>query len=439
MTQLITTALVTTKPKKRIKVFDTVCPGFYASITPKGIATFSLRYWHIKLGAQKQVEIGTYSADGWTVEKARAKALDLKGRASLGQPIDNEVKLFQASTGATVGVMIDDFVAWMQAPVKKADGELRPRIESWSNVAGFLEREVRPAIGWMSPSDVTNNEIAAIQQNIAERSTSGARQTRSAMKRLFAFGAEAGANSRKYGLKSSPVHNLPKVDPETERTVVLTADEIRTFWWGLDHPGLPADKVVAQALKFELVSMLRSKEFLNSRRSLIAGLGTKTPVLRVPLKFVKKRRVIEQPLNSLAVEIIEKVATLHDDDLLFGKRQRCALSQALRGKRGQRVIMGICQFLGLKDFTPHDLRRTAATLCGDIGISDAEIAKCLDHRKDKGENVSEAPTVTGKVYVQSKRLNEKRAVLDALDAELRRIIGVRPKVLPSARTLKLAA
>jgi hypothetical protein len=30
-------------------------------------------------------------------------------------------------------------------------------------------------------------------------------------------------------------------------------------------------------------------------------------------------------------------------------------------------------------FTPHDLRRTAATLAGDLGFDDAWIAKCLDH------------------------------------------------------------
>ncbi|WP_245313337.1 hypothetical protein [Bradyrhizobium sp.] len=34
------------------------------------------------------------------------------------------------------------------------------------------------------------------------------------------------------------------------------------------------------------------------------------------------------------------------------------------------------------------------------------------------------PTVTGKVYNHSKRMREKRAVLEGLAAELRRIIGL---------------
>jgi len=35
------------------------------------------------------------------------------------------------------------------------------------------------------------------------------------------------------------------------------------------------------------------------------------------------------------------------------------------------------------------------------------------------------PTVTGKVYNHSKRMKEKRAVLDGVAAELRRIVGGR--------------
>lgn len=435
MAKLITTNLVTTPVKARTKVFDTKCPGFYVSITPKGVATFALRYRNKNTGKQDYVEIGVHDPKGWTVDLARSKAQDLSGRAGLGHNIKNELKIKKTIGGATVNLMIDDFIAEISTLEAKPDGEKRPVLESWKNVAMFLNNEVRPAIGFMAPADVTNNEIAQIQQHIAKRSTSGARQTRSAMKRLFKFGAEAG---RQYGLTTSPVHNLPSVRPEHPRKVVLNPDEIRTLWWGLDRADLPCTRAVALGIKFELVSMLRSKEFLNARRSFIAGHGTKTPVLRVPMKFVKKRRVIDQPLNSLAVEIIDEATSRHDNDVIFSPRKldpdavlnRSSLSHALRGKHGKvNPHVGLCDFLGLKRFTPHDLRRTAASLCGDNEITDAEIAKCLDHQKGAGENVAETPSVTGRVYVHSKRLTEKRKVLDVLDAALREIIGKQPKKL----------
>jgi integrase len=432
MTEIIKTSHCTSRVKKQTKVYDKACRGFYVSITPKGVATFAFKFWDGT--KQASVTIGVYDPEHLTVDAARGQAFDLKSKASRGVPIVQRAKARSAATGATVNQIIDDFIAHISKPIKKPDGELRPRLESWKNVAGFLNNEVRPAIGTYAPADVTNNDIANIQQNIAERSTSGARQTRSAMKRLFKFGAEAG---RPYGLTSSPVHNLPSVDAEHPRTRVLNPDEIRTLWWGLDRADLPCTRAVALGIKFELVAMLRSKEFLNARLSFIAGRGTKTPVLRVPMKFVKKRRVIEQPLNSLAVEIVNEATADHKRDVIFSPRaldhdavlNRGALAYALRGKGGKTPQVGLCEFLGLKRFTPHDLRRTAASLCGDIQIPDAEIAKCLDHQKGAGENVAETPSVTGRVYVHSKRLTEKRAVLDALDAALREIVGSRPKVL----------
>ena len=64
---------------------------------------------------------------------------------------------------------------------------------------------------------------------------------------------------------------------------------------------------------------------------------------------------------------------------------RKTLSNALRGRKvirkGKPVVHtpGLCAQLGIKPFTPHDLRRTAASLMGSIGISRATISLCLDH------------------------------------------------------------
>jgi hypothetical protein len=52
--------------------------------------------------------------------------------------------------------------------------------------------------------------------------------------------------------------------------------------------------------------MLRSNELLGAQRSELFDLDGEHPRFDVPLKRVKKRRVIQQPLSSLAVEIIRK-------------------------------------------------------------------------------------------------------------------------------------
>jgi integrase len=143
--------------------------------------------------------------------------------------------------------------------------------------------------------------------------------------------------------------------------------------------------------------------------------------------------VIQQPLSDLAVEIIKEALTSDDQQLVFESPvykgqpiHRTALATALRGTKHEKnkdktKTPGLCELLGLRRFTPHDLRRTAATLAGELGFSDAAIAKCLDHAvtKDDGEKINR---VTG-IYNQSRRMAQKRAVLDGIAAELRRIIG----------------
>jgi len=116
------------------------------------------------------------------------------------------------------------------------------------------------------------------------------------------------------------------------------------------------------------------------------------------------------------------------------------MATALRGTKvkGKVKSPGICALLGLRPFTPHDLRRTAATLAGDLGFDDPWIATCLDHAVTKKGDVI-VPSVTGKVYNHSKRMKEKRAVLDGVAAELRRIIGKPPVRAIEADRPRLAA
>jgi integrase len=320
---------------------------------------------------------------------------------------------------------------------------MRPRIESWENVASHLRRFVSPTLGKKLATEVTKHDIAKLSNDIVAGrlgvpSIANARHMRRAASSLFNWAAEAG---RDY-VTASPCVNLPKLDPEHPRTRVLTEEEIRTFWHGLDRPDMPWDRKTRLALKFELVTMLRSNELLGAHRSELFDLEGENPRFDVPLKRVKKRRVIQQPLSDLAVEIIKEALTSDDQDFVFAGRfgdkplNRFSMATALRGtkrKNGKVKTPGICALLGLKPFTPHDLRRTAATLAGDLGFDDAWIAKCLDHAvSSKSEAI--VPTVTGKVYNHSKRMKEKRAVLDGLAAELRRIVGK-----PAVKELRLAA
>jgi integrase len=47
---------------------------------------------------------------------------------------------------------------------------------------------------------------------------------------------------------------------------------------------------------------------------------------------------------------------------------------------------------------PHDLRRTAAMMCGNLGLSESAISRCLDHQATKGDDGQPLPAINSKVY-----------------------------------------
>ncbi len=146
--------------------------------------------------------------------------------------------------------------------------------------------------------------------------------------------------------------------------------------------------------------MLRTGEMLPIHRDEL-NTDNDTPSVDIPARRVKKRRVINQPLSDLALEIIKEAMGNYEFAFTgrFGDAPlaRNAMASALRGTKklvkGVKVTRtpGICELLGIAPFTPHDLRRTAATMCGELGLSEAGISLCLDHQANKDENGKPLP------------------------------------------------
>jgi integrase len=436
--QNITVKMCEARVTRQTKTYDAKVSGLYVSVTPKG-AVFNLKYTDAATRKRSSIKIGVYHREMFNVEHARIEAMALKFRIGRGEDIAQtarQAKARQAKlSGVTVDQVIEERIAWMQTPVRKADGELRPRIESWSNVASHLDRFVSPRLGKKVASEVTKGDIAQLSNDIVaggfgKPSTSNARHMRRAASAMFKWAAQAG---RDY-VSASPCIDLPPLDEEHPRDRVLSEDEIRTLWHGLDREDMPWDRRTRLALRLALVTMLRSSELLHIHRDEL-NYDNGQPCVDIPAKRVKKRRVISQPLSDLALGIINEA--MGNYEYVFTGRfgdaplARNAMASALRGKtkkvKGKIVIEseGICRMLGMRPFTPHDLRRTAATMCGELGLSEAGISLCLDHQANKDENGKPLPAVTRKVYnlATRARVAKKREVLDAWAVELRRIIG----------------
>ncbi|MBR1227027.1 integrase family protein [Bradyrhizobium sp. AUGA SZCCT0176] len=436
----ITVRMIEKPVAKQTKYYDREIKGLYVSVLPSGAATFNLKYTCAILGKRASIKVGIFHRELFGVDKARIMAMALRARIGNGEDIaaaQRQAKARRAKlSGTTVDEVIDQYIAWIRTPLRKPDGEMRPRLESWQTLASQLNRFVRPRLGSMIASEVCNGDIAKLQSDILEGKTgnkpslSNARHMRKGVSGLFRWAAQP---SRAY-IHRTPCHDLEPLDREHPRTRVLSDNEIRVLWHGLDREDLPWDRRTRLAIKFALVSMLRSGELLPIHRSELTVESKAGHVcVGIPFKRLKNRRhrpnphPMKQPLSDLAMEIVREAVASNEQRFVFESPiypgqplHRHAMSVALRGtkhetSKGKTKTPGLCELLGIKPFTPHDLRRTAATLAGRLRIPRSQIAIALGHADPS------APVVTG-VYDTADRTPEAREVLEKVATEIRRII-----------------
>src|SRR5436190_3500922 len=164
---ILTDRMCEKRAAKRVKIYDRKCPGLYVSITPAGVATFSFKFTDQESGKQRTGWLGVYNPETFAVEDARSRVYGLKGTGAkaLAETFRDR-KVQQAKKGKTVDDIIEERIDWMKTSVKKPDGEMRPRLESWENTASHLNRFVSPRLGKKLPSEVTKHDIATLSNDI---------------------------------------------------------------------------------------------------------------------------------------------------------------------------------------------------------------------------------------------------------------------------------
>jgi hypothetical protein len=115
---------------KREKFYDRKCPGLYVSIIPTGVATFNFKFTDGTTGKQRSTVMAVYNPETFAVDAARRKVYALKAMspAALVEQL-SQTKAVQTARGKTVAEIVEERIGWMKMKVRKADGEMRPRIE----------------------------------------------------------------------------------------------------------------------------------------------------------------------------------------------------------------------------------------------------------------------------------------------------------------------
>ncbi|MHC2552280.1 tyrosine-type recombinase/integrase [Bradyrhizobium elkanii] len=389
----------------RLDVYDEKATGLMLRVTDKGKKTFSFKYDVPGTRKQIRVTLGTYPEI--SLDKAREMVDAYRDDLRNGKDPRLE-KVTKVTVTSTVAIKTFDAVA--DEYIEKYS---KPNLDSWKNDVQLLRRP-RAKWGRRPFASISDDEAMEFLEEVAAEAPVQANRCQSKLYQLWKWAKLPG---RKYA-KINPFEGLPAQGQENPRERVLDDSEIKTFWVGLDDPDCPGEAGVKGALKLILSTMVRPGQASGALVPELHELESKAPLWHIPKIRVKKRRDIIVPLNDVAVGIIKKAVTDEEQTVVFpsryeerGELQRNSLAQALTGRPNQR--MGIREFLKMDHFTPHDLRRTAATLARRAGAPRPDVKATLDHMEGDVTDI----------YDKYNMLPEKTVVENILGGELKRLLG----------------
>ncbi len=369
---------------QRLEIFDAKVRGLCLRVTPRK-KSWSFVYRARGSKKLRRYTIGDYPT--WSLAEAREKALVLRRQIQDGNDPVVEAKIRRDAL--TVTGLVDRFI----------DRYAKTKLRSWRDYEAVLKRDAVPALGDRPAGEVTRAEIANLLDKVANRAPVLANRLQSTLSSVFSWALSEGL------VLVNPVAGLRKRTQEVAKERVLSDDEIRIFW--------QATGAIAPAyrdtLRLILLTGQRPGECAGIRAEEV---NIEASIWTLPASRTKNKSEHTVPLVGQALDIIARLArTSKSGPLIITPRGRELTAQNLA-----KSMEALREGAFAETVTPHDLRRTAATLMGRLNIDQVLIGRILNHAS------TTKATVTGAVYDRFNYIPQKKRALEALDAEISRVL-----------------
>jgi integrase len=378
--------------KERLQITDARCQGLELRVTSTGAKSFAFQYRSKRDSKVVRLTLGSYP----DLSLAKARSIVEGHRRSIAEGGDpRDEKQAAVTTAKARGKTFDDVAEMYMEQYAK------PNKASWRDDQSLL---LRPRAAWrrLPISTVTDDHVAKLLDEIAIEAPVSANRTQSLLHKLFKWAKEPG---RKY-VSANPLTDMPRRARETPKDRVLTDDEIRKLWRALDTE---PRRSIALCLQLILLTAARPGMVSGMIRDELHDLDGEIPEWHLPAHRMKNRKPFIVPLSPQAVAIIKQAQPDPHEPVIFHSRvhkrasiERQALSQA---------VIELTDKIGIPKFTPHDLRRTAATVARKHGVPRDHVKALLAHTEGD---------VTA-IYDQYNMLPEKRAAVMKLGELVRAI------------------
>jgi len=370
--------------------------GFSIRVLPSGekvwyyIYTFEGRKRFMRLGEGNYPDVSLADARGY-FDAAKKKVKN---------GIDPIEEKRQAALERKQTPLVADFIDEYIKSVKK-------RLKRWQDVERALKVEVLPRWGKRKITDITRRDITTLRNEIADRGAPiMANRCLAHVSGMFSFAVEESV------IQESPYANIKRAKKEEPKDRALSVDEIKQLWTSLDGDTLMMSAEIKAALKLILLTAQRPGEVIGMHSGELDGHWWTIPkerakngkahrvyLSKTALSLIgdtKGKGYIFPSVSSRVSKETGKEGCITVNALSFAIRRNIK-GQAVRTdkvkrrkgegyKRGpynSKTLPENPNRIGIESFTPHDLRRTAATLMASEKVPYEVRERVLNHTMGK--------------------------------------------------------
>ncbi|KQZ28664.1 hypothetical protein ASD50_19485 [Mesorhizobium sp. Root552] len=391
---------------KQTDYFDLKTKGLCLRVSPAGTRSWNLVYTKPGDSKRARMKLGRYPE--MKLVKAREKARD--ARSEIGEGTDPIAEKKALAASQTVSDMVENYIT-RHASTKRSGDEIARR----------LRKNVSDTIGTIKLSELHRRDLTRCIDAVKDRGADvEANRVFEDMRAMVRWARGRG------DLDENLVEGMKRPTETSERDRVLLAEEIKTMWKEL--PDADMRESTRRILRLCLVTGQRVGEIAGMVRDEI---DLDQRLWTIPPARAKNKREHVVPLSEMAVAIIrEQLSAVEALDerkgrvptpfIFPGPGSRAAVTGASipkAVKREEVTKRETTTIMGITPWTPHDLRRTAATRMEEIGISPFIIGHVLNHVS------ATKASITSRVYARYDYAKEKREALDLWAEQLRAIIA----------------
>lgn len=400
------------------EIADPVTSGLVLRVSPTGVKSFR---WYVRgPGWRRAVTIGPWSfseAPGFRTLAQARHAREQLGRAHKGGTLEGEIARLAAELAPRPAAPID--VETVDSVAARFLAMLDGRRKRPEVARDIYRRDIAPAIGHLALTDLRKSHCRDLVARVVEHAPVHAGKVLGLLKQLLAYAENVEDDF------ASPIANLKAANLGVEHNVRdrwLTEVEIPIFWRALDREGTPEQKAersrMAAALRILLLTAARSGELRLAHWVDVEGARWTIPVANQKLTIAqaKTAKPFVIPLTPAAVALFAELRALAGKSpWVLANGDACYTDKAL-SKAMRRLWVAVPELAALPSATPHDLRRTARTWLGKLGVAPHIGERCLNHSIGK----------IVETYDQHDYLEERRAALTLWAAKVAQLVDSRP-------------